>query len=155
MSLETAVVAQMKEAMKSKNKVALETLRAIKSQILLAKTESGAKESLSEEEEIKLVQRLLKQRKESASIYKEQGREDLAADELEQAAVLEQFLPKQLSDDELEQELKEIMNSVGASGMQDMGKVMGVASKQLLVKPMEKEFQLKCVKCLPRNNFQI
>ena len=89
MSLETAVVAQMKEAMKSKNKVALETLRAIKSQILLAKTESGAKESLSEEEEIKLVQRLLKQRKESASIYKEQGREDLAADELEQAAVLE------------------------------------------------------------------
>lgn len=117
--------------MKEKNTVALESLRAIKSAILLAQTESGAKEEISQEDEIKLLQRLVKQRKDSAAIYTEQGRADLAQPEIEQAAVIEKFLPAQLSEAEVEAKIKAIIADNGFSGMGDMGKVMGVASKEL------------------------
>lgn len=122
---------KMKEAMKLKDKVALESLRAIKSEILLAQTKSGASEELTEDEEIKLLQKLVKQRKESAAVYKEQGRDDLAEPELAQVEIIAQFLPEQMSEDELEKIVAEIISSVGATSMKDMGKVMGMASKQL------------------------
>lgn len=121
----------MKEAMKAKDTVALESLRAIKSGILLAQTESGAKEELSEEDEIKLLQKLVKQRKDSAAIYIEQGRQDLADPEIAQAAVIEKFLPAQLGEEEVEAVVKKIIADNGFSGMADMGKVMGIASKEL------------------------
>ena len=131
MSLQDQVMAKMKEAMKAKDTNALASLRAIKSAILLAQTESGAKEDLSEDQELKLLQKLVKQRKDSATIFKEQGREDLAKPELEQAAVIEEFLPEQMSEEEIEKEIDIIINKTGASGMKDMGKVMGMASSQL------------------------
>ena len=131
MSLQAKVMEALKEAMKSKNTVALESLRAIKSAILLAKTDVGASEELSEVEELKLLQKLVKQRNDSASLYKSQGRNDLAEAELAQVRVIEQFLPKQLSEKEIEIEVLAIVSSIGASGMKDMGKVMGVASQQL------------------------
>ena len=131
MSLQAQIMDAMKSAMKAKDSVALESLRAIISAILLAQTESGAKEELTEEAEIKLLQRLVKQRKDSAAIFTEQGRADLAEPELAQATVIEQFLPAQLSEDEVGEIVSKIIKSTGASGMQDMGKVMGEASKQL------------------------
>ena len=131
MSLQAKVMEALKEAMKSKNTVALESLRAIKSAILLAKTDVGASEELFEVEELKLLQKLVKQRNDSASLYKSQGRNDLAEAELAQVRVIEQFLPKQLSEKEIETEVLAIVSSIGASGMKDMGKVMGVASQQL------------------------
>jgi uncharacterized protein YqeY len=131
MSLQTKIMDSMKEAMKAKDTVALESLRAIKSAILLAQTESGAKEELSEEDEIKLLQRLVKQRKDSAAIYIEQGRQDLADPEIAQAAVIEKFLPAQLSEQEVEALVKKIIAENNFSGMADMGKVMGIASKEL------------------------
>ena len=131
MSLQSEIMEAMKTAMKEKNTVALESLRAIKSAILLAQTESGAKEEISQEDEIKLLQRLVKQRKDSAAIYTEQGRADLAQPELDQAAVIEKFLPAQLSEAEVEAKIKAILADNGFSGMGDMGKVMGVASKEL------------------------
>lgn len=121
----------MKTAMKSKDSVALESLRAIKSALLLAQTESGAGGNLSEADEIKLVQKLVKQRKDSASIYTEQGRADLAEPELAQAAVIEQFLPEQLTEEEIEKVVVQTIDATGASGMKDMGKVMGIVSKEL------------------------
>ena len=121
----------MKAAMRAKDTNKLEALRAVKSAVLLAKTDAGGKEGLSEDEELKLLQKLVKQRKESAAIYKEQGRDDLAQPELDQAAVIEGFLPEQMSEEEIEQKVDEIISKTGASGMQDMGKVMGVASKEL------------------------
>jgi uncharacterized protein YqeY len=130
MSLQKEVMNKLKEAMKAKDKVALESLRAIKSALLLAQTSGDAKE-LSAEDEIKLVQKLVKQRKDSAALYQEQGREDLATPELEQVVVLEQFLPEQMGEDELKSIIAEIISKVGASSMKDMGKVMGMASKQL------------------------
>lgn len=130
MSLQQKVMSQLKEAMKAKDKVALESLRAIKSALLLAQT-SGDKKELTEEDEIKLVQKLVKQRKESADLYTKQGREDLAKPELAQAEILSQFLPEQVSEEELKKVISEIINQVGASSMKDMGKVMGLASKQL------------------------
>jgi len=130
MSLQQKVMSQLKEAMKAKDKVALESLRAIKSALLLAQT-SGDKKELTEEDEIKLVQKLVKQRKESAELYTKQGREDLAEPELAQAKVLSQFLPEQLSEEELKKVISEIITQVGASSMKDMGKVMGLASKKL------------------------
>lgn len=130
MSLQQKVMSQLKEAMKAKDKVALESLRAIKSALLLAQT-SGDKKELTEEDEIKLVQKLVKQRKESAELYTKQGREDLAEPELAQAKVLEQFLPEQLSEEELKSVISKIIAQVGATSMKDMGKVMGMASKQL------------------------
>jgi len=125
------VMTEMKAAMKAKDTVALESLRAVKSAILLAKTDKGAGAELSEEEEIKLVQKLVKQRKDSAAIYQEQGREDLAEPELAQVAVIEKFLPEQLTEEEIEKVVVQTIDSVGASGMQDMGKVMGIVSKEL------------------------
>ena len=131
MSLESRVMEEMKAAMKAKDTIALESLRAIKSAILLAKTDKGAGAELTEDEEIKLVQKLVKQRKDSAAIYKEQGREDLAEPELAQAAIIEQFLPEQLTEEEIEKVVVITIDSIGASGMQDMGKVMGIVSKEL------------------------
>lgn len=131
MSLESKIMDHMKEAMKAKNTVALEALRAIKSAIILAKTESGATDTLSEEDEIKMLQRLVKQRKDSATIFAEQGRTDLAEPELAQIAVIEQFLPAQLSEAEVEAIVSKIITDGGFSGMGSMGQVMGMASKAL------------------------
>lgn len=131
MSLQNEVMNKMKEAMKSKDSLALESLRAIKSAILLVQTESGASESLTEEQELKLLQKLVKQRKDSAAIFLEQNREDLAQPELAQAAVIEQFLPEPLTEEEIEKVVVASISQLGAQGMKDMGKVMGVVSKEL------------------------
>jgi len=131
MSLQTKVMEALKEAMKAKDTVALESLRAIKSAILLARTEAGASEELSEADELKLLQKLVKQRKDSAALYTQQGRNDLAEPELAQMAVIEKFLPKQLSEAEVTEAVKAIIAEVGATSAKDMGKVMGVATKQL------------------------
>ena len=131
MSLQTKVMEALKEAMKAKDTVALESLRAIKSAILLARTEAGASEELSEADELKLLQKLVKQRKDSAALYTQQGRNDLAEPELAQMAVIEKFLPAQLSEAEVEEAMKSIIAQVGATSPKDMGKVMGAATKQL------------------------
>ena len=131
MSLQSQIMDAMKTAMKEKDTVALESLRAIKSAILLAQTESGAKEEISQDDEIKLLQRLVKQRKDSAAIYIQQNRQDLADPEIAQAAVIEKFLPAQLSEEEVEAVVRKIIAENGFSGMADMGKVMGIASKEL------------------------
>ena len=131
MSLQGELMSKMKDAMKAKDSVALESLRAIKSEILLAKTKSGATEDLSDEEELKIIQKLVKQRKDSATLYSEQGREDLAAPELAQVEIISQFLPEQISEDELKNIISKIISTTGAVGMKDMGKVMGMASKKL------------------------
>ena len=134
MSLQAEVMTAMKEAMKAKDSNALTSLRAIKSAILLAQTESGAKEELTEEQELALLQKLVKQRKDSAAIFTEQGRDDLAQPELEQAKVIEQFLPEQLSEEEIEKVVVMTIDDIGAEGMKDMGKVMGIVSKELASK---------------------
>ncbi|MBJ2173677.1 GatB/YqeY domain-containing protein [Aureibaculum sp. A20] len=134
MSLQDKVMGKLKEAMKAKDTVALESLRAIKSAILIAQTESGAKQELTEDEELKLVQKLVKQRKDSATLYQEQGRADLADPELAQVAVIEQFLPEQMSEEELQKVVAGIVEKVGATSMKDMGKVMGMVSKELVGK---------------------
>lgn len=121
----------MKNAMRTKDTVALEALRAIKSELLLAATASGSKEELSEAEEIKILQKLVKMRKDSAGIFIEQNRPDLAEPELAQIAVIEKFLPAQLSESEVEAIVAKIIAETGASGIADMGKVMGLASGQI------------------------
>ncbi|MEZ4811593.1 MAG: GatB/YqeY domain-containing protein [Allomuricauda sp.] len=131
MGLQEKVMTEMKAAMKAKDTITLESLRAIKSAILLAKTDKGASGELTEEDEVKLVQKLVKQRKDSAAIYSEQGRQDLAEPELAQAAVIEKFLPEQLTDEEIEKVVVMTIDSIGASGMQDMGRVMGIVTKEL------------------------
>jgi hypothetical protein len=131
MSLQEKIMDKMKEAMKTKNKVALESLRAIKSELLLIQTKSAGSSELTEDEEIKLLQKLVKQRRDSAAIYKDQGRNDLAEPELAQVEVISQFLPVQMSDEEVKNVVAEIMKTVGATSMKDMGKVMGLASAQL------------------------
>ncbi|QSS96523.1 GatB/YqeY domain-containing protein [Psychroflexus sp. ALD_RP9] len=131
MSLEKQVMEKMKAAMKAKDSVALGSLRSIKNELLKAKTSSGSAEELSEADELKLLQKLVKQRKESAQVYQEQGREDLAEAELSEAKIIETFLPEQLSEEEIEAKVKAIITEVNAEGMKDMGKVMGLASKQL------------------------
>lgn len=132
MSLQKQVMEEMKVAMKAKDTLTLESLRAIKSSLLLLQTDKGAaEEGISEEDEIKLVQKLVKQRKDSAAIYTEQGREDLAAPELAQAAVIEKFLPEQLSAEDIEKVVLATIAKTGADGMKDMGKVMGMVSKEL------------------------
>lgn len=131
MSLQVQVMSALKDAMKSKNQTALTALRAVKSAILLAQTESGAKEELNEDQELKILQKQVKQRKDSAAIYLEQGREDLAAPELAEAEVISQFLPEALTDEEIEKVVVMIIGKVGAEGMKDMGKVMGMVSKEL------------------------
>lgn len=148
MSLQTEVMAKLKEAMKAKDKVALETLRAVKSALLLEQT-SGSNAEMTQEDEIALVQKLVKQRKDSANLYAEQGREDLAEPELAQAEVLMQFLPKQLTKEEIEEAIKSIIKKVGASSMKDMGKVMGMASKQLAGKADGKTISVIVKQLLP------
>jgi uncharacterized protein YqeY len=124
MALQDQVMDALKAAMKAKDAVALESLRAIKSAILLQQSEAGAKE-LSSIDEIKLLQKLVKQRKDSAALYNEQGRSDLADPELAQAKVIEQFLPAPLSETDLDQLIKEVINDLSAEGMKDMGRVVG------------------------------
>lgn len=131
MSLQEKVMEAMKAAMKGKDTQSLEALRSVKSALLLAQTETGSKVELSEEDEIKLLQKQVKQRRDSAAIYTEQNRADLAEPELLQANVIEQFLPKQLSAEEVNEIVKEIIAKTGASSMADMGKVMGLASAEL------------------------
>ncbi len=131
MSLQKDIMTALKAAMKSKDQAALTALRAVKSAILLAQTESGAKEELTEEAELKILQKQVKQRKDSAAIYLEQGREDLAAPELAEAEVISQFLPEALSEEEIEKVVVATIESTGAQGMKDMGKVMGAVNKQL------------------------
>jgi uncharacterized protein YqeY len=130
MDLEKKVLEEIKTAMRAKNRVALEALRAIKSAILLEKT-SGKGGEITGETEIKLLQKLVKQRKESAAIYRQQNRDELAEVEEKQAAVIEKFLPEQLSEEELEPIIKKIIDDTGATSIKEMGKVMGIASKQL------------------------
>ncbi len=131
MSLEEKINSDIKEAMKSKDEGTLRGVRAIKQAILLAKTEPGAPKDLTPELEIKLLQKLVKQRKDSLEIYEREKREDLAAKEREEIAVIEKYLPAQLSAEELREMLKKIIAEVGAKTPQDMGKVMGAATKQL------------------------
>lgn len=131
MNFQDQLNSKLKAAMREKNKVALESLRAIKSAILLLQTQSGAKETPDDAEMTKLLQKLVKQRKESASIFREQGRVDLAEPEEAQIEIISQFLPEQLSAEEVEKVIDEVIQSVGATTMKDMGKVMGMANKQL------------------------
>ncbi|MFZ6025342.1 MAG: GatB/YqeY domain-containing protein [Bacteroidota bacterium] len=131
MSLEEKVMAGMKEAMKLKDEALLRGLRAIKAEIIKAKTEPGANGQVSEDGEMKLLQKLVKQRKDSLEIFQQQNRTDLAQKEQEEITVIEQFLPKQLDAAELKKIVTGIIATVGATGPQDMGKVMGTASKQL------------------------
>ena len=131
MSLETKIMEDLKNAMRAKDEAALRTLRAIKAAILIEKTSEGASDSISEATEIKMLQKLAKQRRDSLEIFEKQNREDLASKEREELAIIEKFLPKQMSPDELKIELQVIIAQVGAKSPADMGKVMGVASKQL------------------------
>ena len=131
MSLSTQIMDEMKTAMRAKDTVALEALRAIKSEILLAQTATGSKEEITEADEIKILQKLVKMRKDSASIFTEQNRPDLAEPELAQIAVIEKFLPAQLSEAEVEAIVSKIIAETGASGIAAMGKVMGLASAQI------------------------
>ena len=131
MSLSTQIMEHIKDAMRAKDTVALEALRSIKSELLLAQTASGSKEKITEDDEIKLLQRLVKTRKESAKIYTEQNRPDLAEPELAQVAVIEKFLPAQLSEAEVEAVVAKIIAETSASGIASMGKVMGLASAKL------------------------
>jgi hypothetical protein len=131
MSLSVQIMDEIKNAMRAKDTIALEALRSIKSELLLAQTASGNKEEISAEEEIKLLQRLVKTRKESARIFTEQNRQDLADPELAQIAVIEKFLPAQLSEAEVEAVIAKIIAETGASGIAAMGKVMGLASAEL------------------------
>jgi hypothetical protein len=129
--LEQEINQEIKAAMLSKNQVRLRGLRAIKAALLLAKTEKGVSDDLTEESEIKVLQKLSKQRKESAEIYKAQNREDLYTIEIEELDVIEGFLPKQLSAQEVEAQIKQVIADSGATSIKDMGKVMGLANKQL------------------------
>lgn len=131
MSLEIQINDDIKKAMLAKEQAKLMALRAVKSAILLAKTEKGAVAELSAEQEIQLLQRLVKQRKDSYDIYVEQNREDMAAQEKLEMEVISVYLPAQMSDEELTTAIKEIIASTGAASAKDMGKVMGVASKSL------------------------
>lgn len=131
MSLEQTINNDIKTAMLAKNAVALQALRAVKAAILLAKTAEGAKDSLNEDEEIKILQRLVKQRKDSQEIFETQNRPELAAKEKEEIDVIEKYLPAQLSVEELKEIISKIVSETGATSPADMGKVMGIASKQL------------------------
>lgn len=131
MSLQQDIMTAMKAAMKAKDQTALAALRAVKSELLLAQTETGTKEEISEDQEIKILSKLVKQRKDSASIFSEQNREDLAEPELAQAAIISQFLPEQLSEAAVEAVVVATIAKVGAEGMKDMGKVMGLVNQEL------------------------
>lgn len=131
MSLEQQVMAEMKEAMKSKNEAALRGLRAIKAEIIKAKTEPGAGGEISGETEVRMLQKMVKQRKDALEIYQQQNRADLAQKEQEEISLIEKFLPAQLSGEDLKKELLVIIAETGASSPADMGKVMGAATKKL------------------------
>lgn len=131
MSLEQKVMADLKTAMLAKDEAALRGLRAIKAAIIIAKTAEGAGGELKEEDEMKMLQKLIKQRKDSLEIFQQQKRADLAQKEEQEIAVIEKFLPKQLDGEELKQILSKIIAETGASSVADMGKVMGAATKQL------------------------
>jgi len=131
MSLEAKIMESLKTAMKAKDEVALRTLRAIKAAIIIEKTAEGASGEIDEATEIKMLQKMAKQRKDSLKIFEQQQREDLASKEREELAIIEQFLPAQMSEEEIKQALQQIINTVGASSMADLGKVMGIASKEL------------------------
>jgi uncharacterized protein YqeY len=127
MTLEEKINGELKTAMLAKDEASLRALRAVKSAILLAKTSGGG--TISSEDEMKMLQKLVKQRRESLEIYQNQNRADLAKSEMEEIAVIEKFLPKQMSEDEIREELKKIIAQTGATSAADMGKVMGAASK--------------------------
>ncbi len=131
MSLELEVMSLMKDAMKNKDEALLRGLRAIKAEIIKAKTEPGANGAISEDTEMKLLQKLVKQRKDSLTIFQEQNRADLADKEAEEIAVIEKFLPVQMTEEAVKVAVEAIVKELGAAGPQDLGKVMGVASKQL------------------------
>ena len=131
MSLETDVMSLMKDAMKNKDEALLRGLRAIKAEIIKAKTEPGANGEISEDGEMKLLQKLVKQRKDSLAIYEQQNRSDLAAKESEEIAIIEKFLPAQMSEEDVKAAVQAIVTELGAAGPQDLGKVMGVATKKL------------------------
>jgi uncharacterized protein YqeY len=131
MALEQQIMAEMKEAMKAKDEAALRGLRAIKAEIIKAKTEPGANGELSDEAAIKMLQKMMKQRKDSLEIYRTQNRDDLAKKEEEEISIIEKFMPAQMSETELKETLKKIIEQVGATSPADMGKVMGFATKQL------------------------
>jgi uncharacterized protein YqeY len=131
MSLQNEVMDKMKEAMKAKDTVALQALRAVKSAFLLAKTATGVQAEITPDQELKIIQKQVKQRKDSAAIFITQNRQDLADPELAEIAVLEQFLPAALSEEEIEKVVASTIKKLGALGMKDMGKVMGVVSNAL------------------------
>lgn len=131
MNLEQKIMAEMKEAMKAKDEANLRALRAIKAEIIKAKTDPGAGGEISAEKEVSLLQKMMKQRKDSLEIYQQQNREDLARKEQEEMEVIEKFLPQQLTGEELKAEVQQIISETGASSPADMGKVMGAATKKL------------------------
>jgi uncharacterized protein YqeY len=131
MSLQDDVMTAIKAAMRAKDQMALAALRAVKSELLLAQTASGSKEEITEEEEIKILSKMVKQRKDSAAIFLEQDRKDLALPEIDQAEIISQFLPEALSEEEIEKVVVMTIEQTGAEGMKDMGKVMGIVSKEL------------------------
>ena len=147
MSLENKIMTSMKESMKSKDQTSLRALRAIKSAIIVHKTQKGSSDEITNEDELKILQKLVKQRKDSADIYQTQGRIDLAQPELDEIKVIEQFLPEAMSEDEIESEVKKVIDQTGAEGMKDMGKVMGIVTKKLMGKA-----DGKTISTIVRNN---
>jgi hypothetical protein len=131
MALLEKIEGDLKQAMKNKEKDRMEALRSIKTALIIARSEKGANQQVSEENEIKILQKLLKQRKESADVYDKQGRIELAEQERKEASYIQEYLPEQISDEELTNIIKGIIEEVGAESMKDMGKVMGVATRQL------------------------
>jgi len=132
MSLENKIMTEMKESMKSKNQTSLRALRAIKSALILHKTQKGSTDEISNEDELKILQKLVKQRKDSAEIYKNQDRMDLAQPELDEIKVIEAFLPEAMSEEEIEDEVKKVIDETGAEGMKNMGKIMGIVTTKLM-----------------------
>ena len=147
MSLENKIMTSIKESMKSKDQTSLRALRAIKSAIILQKTQKGSSEEISNDDELKILQKLVKQRKDSVDIYKDQDRMDLAQPELDEIKIIEQFLPEAMSEEEIENEVKKVIDETGAEGMKDMGKVMGIVTKKLMGKA-----DGKTISTIVRNN---
>ncbi len=147
MSLENKIMTSMKESMKSKDQTSLRALRAIKSAIIIQKTQKGSSEEISNDDELKILQKLVKQRKDSADIYQDQDRMDLAQPELDEIKIIEQFLPEAMSEEEIENEVKKVIDETGAEGMKDMGKVMGIVTKKLMGKA-----DGKTISTIVRNN---
>ena len=151
MSLEININNAIKEAMKNKDQQSLTPLRAIKTALLMQKTQKGSDQTISNEDEMKILQKLVKQRRESAEIYRNQGRDDLADPEIKEAELIQNFLPKALSEKEIEIEVKQIIDQINAEGMKDMGKVMGIATKNMLGKADGKIISYCCKKAFIMN----